>query len=831
MLTALSETGDRPALGKLLTRDDDDLGIALLDAWASISDVLTFYQERIANESYLRTATERRSIGYLGDLVGYHLKPGVAASTYLAFTVDSNTDSTQIKAGTQVKSIPTDGGLPQTFETTESITARSAWNKIRPRLTQPQTLDSDTNTVTVKGIDTQVKIGDSLLIVYNTSEDPVVKKVTALHLDPKADNTRIDLTTETVKPPTYMKMVLTKGLFSNKKAKLTQTGISNHLKGKSWIAADFLSMVKFQNWSLPSVIASIGKVVKFVETPTIVGVYAFRKRAGVFGHNAPQFEYVKDSLPDSTPSWENRSLSSDAGGGNFVYLDSTASEVVEGGWVVMQSPTKGPYVYKVRGVEEVSRAKFTISARVTRLRLNKNTGFSNLKMRDTTVLAQSEKLTLVDIPISNDVAEDRIQLDTTKELAHLKPGCKLIISGSPSDNSAATEVEVATIDQVRIEDGYIELELKERLTNDYIRKSVMMTANVATATHGETQSEVIGSGDGSLTNQAFKLKAKPLTYTSANTLGGTKTSLEVRVNDIRWSEAQDFVRISPKDRKYITRINDEGETTITFGDGEHGSRLPSGLENVKATYRNGSGLDGNLTSDVLTLLSKRPPGVTGVINPTAATGGSNPESSSNARTNVPLSALTLGRVVSLQDYADFARAFAGVSKARATRAWSGQTLSVFLTIAGPKAAIIPTGSTTYKNLVAALKSTGDPTVPLHVESFWPAWFQLEASVMVDSDYDRKVVLSDVEKALRSKYSFDARDFGQDVTVNQVIATIQNVKGVIAVDIDYLYRTGDTRDWNAVLPASMPRPGGELDEMQPAELLLLDPRPITWGVMK
>ena len=45
---------------RLRTRDDDDFTIALLDAWATVADVLTFYQERIANESYLRTATERR---------------------------------------------------------------------------------------------------------------------------------------------------------------------------------------------------------------------------------------------------------------------------------------------------------------------------------------------------------------------------------------------------------------------------------------------------------------------------------------------------------------------------------------------------------------------------------------------------------------------------------------------------------------------------------------------------------------------------------------------------------------------------------------------------
>ena len=87
-LAALSDPTVRGIARKLTTRDPDDFTIALLDAWAVVADVLTFYQERIANESYLRTATERQSILELARLIGYTLRPGVAASTYLAFTLE-----------------------------------------------------------------------------------------------------------------------------------------------------------------------------------------------------------------------------------------------------------------------------------------------------------------------------------------------------------------------------------------------------------------------------------------------------------------------------------------------------------------------------------------------------------------------------------------------------------------------------------------------------------------------------------------------------------------------------------------------------------------------
>src|SRR5947208_9469024 len=77
-----------PELAALKTRNPADPAIALLDSWATVADVLTFYQERIANEGFLRTATERRSVLELTRQIGYELAPGVAASVLLAFTVE-----------------------------------------------------------------------------------------------------------------------------------------------------------------------------------------------------------------------------------------------------------------------------------------------------------------------------------------------------------------------------------------------------------------------------------------------------------------------------------------------------------------------------------------------------------------------------------------------------------------------------------------------------------------------------------------------------------------------------------------------------------------------
>ena len=87
--------------------------------------MLTFYQERIANEGYLRTATERRSVLELARLVGYEPRPGVAASVFLAYTLDDTVSGeVLIPAGSQAQSVPGPGEIPQLFETSQPL-ARS----------------------------------------------------------------------------------------------------------------------------------------------------------------------------------------------------------------------------------------------------------------------------------------------------------------------------------------------------------------------------------------------------------------------------------------------------------------------------------------------------------------------------------------------------------------------------------------------------------------------------------------------------------------------------------------------------------------------------------
>ena len=185
-----------PTLHELAARTGDDAAIALLDAWATVGDVLTFYQERIANEGYLRTATERRSVLEAARLVGYELRPGVAASTYLAYTVDKDTKGNDtvvtIPKGSRAQSVPGPGELPQPFETSQDVVASSAWNDLKPRLWRPlrllSTQAAELEELYLEGIGTNLKPGDVVLLVLGSRGEVrvplTVKKVTPEQIVP-----------------------------------------------------------------------------------------------------------------------------------------------------------------------------------------------------------------------------------------------------------------------------------------------------------------------------------------------------------------------------------------------------------------------------------------------------------------------------------------------------------------------------------------------------------------------------------------------------------------------------------------------------------------------
>ncbi len=329
------------------------------------------------------------------------------------------------------------------------------------------------------------------------------------------------------------------------------------------------------------------------------------------------------------------------------------------------------------------------------------------------------------------------------------------------------------------------LQLAQPLAYKYKRDTVTIYGNVVKATHGETRREVLGSGDGSKTLQRFSLSKSPLTHLSAPTPSGTESTLVVRVDDIEWHEVSNLAAAGKRDRSFVTQTDNDDKTHIIFGDGEHGARLPSGLENVTAVYRDGIGKDGNVKPEQIKLLATRPLGVKGVINPLAATGGANRETLLQAKRNVPITVTTLDRLVSVQDYANFARTYAGIAKADVQQFPNGRRQLIHLTIAGTDNIPISQNSDLYRNLGRSLQRFGDPYQPVQIAVRELMLLIVSARIQILPDYLWEAVKTAVEASLFETFSFEHRDLGQDVRLSEVISTIQRVPGVAYVDVDVL----------------------------------------------
>jgi hypothetical protein len=69
-------------------RSEADLGVMLMEALAAIADELSYYQDRVAAESTLQTATQRLSVVRHARLVDYEPAPATAATTVLQLDVE-----------------------------------------------------------------------------------------------------------------------------------------------------------------------------------------------------------------------------------------------------------------------------------------------------------------------------------------------------------------------------------------------------------------------------------------------------------------------------------------------------------------------------------------------------------------------------------------------------------------------------------------------------------------------------------------------------------------------------------------------------------------------
>lgn len=837
-----------PSLKHLKTRDPQDPSLALLDAWATVADVLTFYQERIANEGYLRTAIERCSLMELARLVDYAHSPGVSASVYLAFTIEDGYNL-EIPAGLSSQSLPDSGESPEFFETSQKLQAYAHLNQIKPRIGKALQVSLTTaatlNQLYLDGVNTNLKPNDPLLLIFGDTEaEQVLRRVQIIEPQPDENRTKV---TFQVRPKVPQQLIV-----DGSSANIREQRIKQVIKPPSIQPANALEMERTNqqifapekneinsqliNTLNPGFNTAIHQILtrdKVNSSNQLKRIESLGIKAAPFGNDVP-LKQVSDQYEEwqiagvhqpilSSTNQTNVSSTLPAELRNILALDAQYDDIVPGSWLAIERVDNSEIsIYQVIKVENISKIAYNIVARITQLTLDKpwlkEQDISLDVMRKTTVYLKSDlnliekPIDLKDAPSSQDSLSEqvKIELDNEIELDNLyeglQPGRWLIISGERSDISDVNDVwtsEVVMLCRVRQDINqnlpddkpHTFLKFARPLAYSYKPETVTIYGNVVKATHGETRTEVLGSGDGTKANQQFTLSQPPLTYLPAPIPSGVASTLEVYVNDVRWQEVENLIQLSPTDRAYITQTDSHHNTTIIFGNGKHGARLPSGTENVKVVYRTGIGQAGNVAAKKITQLTMQPLGLSGVLNPIAATGGADPESHDEIRRNAPLEVISLNRAVSVPDYANFALTFTGIGKANAQRLSNGSRQIVHITIAGADDIHIDRNSDLYRSFVQALYQFGDPYQPLKVEMRELMLLIISANVRILANYQWASVALTIRTALFDKFSFEHQELGQDVVLSKVITTIQQVPGVNYVDVDILDSVSETEAQN------------------------------------
>lgn len=745
--TMLAEIRQHAVLNDWHTRDEDDLGVMLLEMWAYVCDVLAFYDEAIANESYLRTADLRASLRKLTGLLGYIPRPAVAASVILTVIAEGR-KTMCLKAGTAFRSQGFDGQAPQIFELYKQTTIHPLNNNWE---LNPQRLDtlgeSEANSgahdyVLLQEENKKLRKQDVLLITTDSQ--------TSIHtLENRREITGND-------EERYIRLDLNPGL---------------SISGET-------------------VLENIGLL-----TPTqTVGLWTMGSSPDAMPNGN---ELILDGLYRQLKAGQRILVSK---GEEYRWFELiTVSDIlmdaISGGQLTVENTDGDPVILNTPAVKVPA----------TLLTLDVNLNDNNRKKSGAANWINDHAGQLIVhyafIKVGDLTRQRNTAFSGSSDLV-LAPvsGTKLEI---PVDGNTPYEVVLQDVNQISVQGnssvdydtGVLDFQATD--WSQSLTPPVKVFGNVLQASRGETVSnEILGSGDATRANQTFKLKKNPLTYISEPTSEnerGVRSTLKVWVDGLKWQEVSNFYNHGRNDEVYIVRQNDDQETFITFGDGRYGRRLPSGTDNVIISYRYGAGATAP-PANAITQFAKPIKGLTSINNPFAANGGGNAEDEDGIRDYAPQSALLLDRVVSLQDFIAATAGMPGIQAVHAQWRWNNLRQR-------PVVQVWYIGDSDSTKIKTNLHNLADPAIALDVSKATAVPLTLSFDVEVDKRYVEDHVLSTIHSVLTDKdqgmLSAKNIGIGKPLYRSQLFAAILAVQGTVAVN--HIQHDGMPFDQIAIKP--------------------------------
>jgi hypothetical protein len=671
-------------LSEWRARDNFDFGLMLLEMWAVLADMVSFYDEVIAQELYLRTANRRPSLRKLTGLLGYIPRPASSSAVTLAGIADGRV-LVNVPQQTAFRSGAFPGSASQVFETAAQSSIHPAFNSWRLKTVKSSVFASTAATqhflLATAGTAAVKKDDVVLFVAFRFARVLQVQSVEAY---------------AGVDGESYSKITFT-----------TAIGVPAGTAVAS--ARLFKPGAKAGLWKKGSL------------SPYATVSHRTRLRLESLVRQITATEYILVGRGTDLRWFTVRNVVES----DTTIVDSTTTNITDAAGAI---------------INRVVTPAVTVP--VTRLYLN-----TIVTSPDRGIPGQPYSWTTADKDVSVHYSMINSAQITVEGKPSIAPTDPLQVDHRPSLPPGATPPGqfllqdadgrgVSISGSLNFTTGRLSIAQGSAWTGS-LAAPVTVYGNLLTANRGETvRPEFLGTGDASQSRQTFKLKKNPLSYVPSATAGnvtGVASTLTIYVDGVRWTEVPGFFGLSAGAQVFIVRQDDSGNSLVTL------NRLRTGAP-VVAYYRYGAG-QASPPAGSISQVARPVPGLRSVRNPVAAAAGSDAEESAGIRAYAPRSALLLGRAISVPDLQAAAAIQPGVRAASAEWAWNDDAQM-------PVIQVYYIGAQTLESQIAhTLRNLTDGVTPIRVNAATALVREISFDIMIDDRYLSDAVLAGIRAAL------------------------------------------------------------------------------------
>jgi predicted phage baseplate assembly protein len=689
-----------------------DLGLQVLEWWAYLADILTFYNERIANEDYLHTAAAqpgpRRNVTRLARLLGYLPRPGITATGVVAAlrSAGSADGTLEIPAGVQITSTPAAGVPAQVFETQLSDAGKV-----------PVFTGLSDGLIVLHAEPTLFPSGTTAQQAVGGPEDAGTKQESVL----LAGQVTVTRGEQLVLMPRNWDGSAGSKPWAVVTAGTTTTDPDPNGPPNTRLPVDS------QHWhGLRAAQPNAGdyQLLRTQATAPLWTLPVFR--SGTIGPDGSGSGSQAVQAADSTQSEITVPLATlvrnVAVGDNVLFTGTVGAGASRGDVQVLAHVISyHEMVTRVRSVPGSTTPVFMphSSVRVRTTGVDVSTlenAIDNSELGGITMLYGFREVgTLIRTPAPS--------LNKLPATVTVPPGL------APPHAAAQVALQDAngtglTVQATLLSPGSIHLESVDGTTQDQSTKLVApirLFAHLVNVSRGTSvRDEILGSGDPAAASQTFVLQHSPLIYLPASN-GMPQTTLTVTVDGVTWKPVPAFSGQQPDATVYVVHELASGQIQIEFGDAINGARLPLGVSNVKASYKYGPATATPPPPGHLSTVLQPQPNLASVINPVIIEPGTDPEPAKQTAAAAPARVVLLGAsaapagqapVISAGDCESLAATVGGVTRVSAYWAWdrARERPAVWVYVGGSEKA-----EPDIEQVKNTLLSGGTPRIPLNVK--------------------------------------------------------------------------------------------------------------------